>query len=150
MIPSSTARDVGDTCNVSTLATAGFVALGGAAGALLRWGTGEAVIATAGKAFVPWATLLVNVVGCALIGWIAARSGRDDAGAVGWLVANRPLLVTGLCGALTTFSTFGLEVTRLFEARRPAWALGLIALHLVLGLAAVAVGARLAGVDSGS
>ena len=129
------------------LAAAAFVALGGAVGALLRWGTSEAVAATAGKTFVPWATLLVNVAGCALIGWLAARSGRDD---VGWLVANRPLLVTGLCGALTTFSTFGLEVVTLFEQRRPAWAFGLIALHLLLGLGAVCLGGWLGGVSSES
>ena len=121
-----------------TLATPLSVALGGAAGALLRWGLTEATAATLGRAWTPLATLLANVLGCAVIGFVAARASREEAA---WLAAYRPLLVAGFCGALTTFSTFGLEVVDLLP-RHPWRAAGLAALHLTLGFLAVAAGSR--------
>ena len=123
---------------MNTAATLAWVMLGGAVGAGARFGVAEAVARLAGRPFVPWATLAVNVVGCLLIGYVAGR--RD----VGWLLANRPLVVAGFCGALTTFSTFGLEVVELGQRRGVAWAAGLTALHLLLGLGAVMLGRALA------
>ena len=117
-----------------------WVGVGGAAGALVRYGASEATAWLAGRAFVPWATLLVNVIGCGVIGFIAARAGRDD---VGWLVQNRPLVAVGFCGALTTFSTFGLESITLLS-RRPGLGIAVIVAHVTLGLGAVVLGGRLA------
>ena len=111
-----------------------LVALGGALGATLRWATAEGVARLAGRSAVPWATLAVNVVGCLLIGYVAAR-GTD----AGWLTRHRPLVVAGFCGSLTTFSTFGLETVELLP-RRPLVAVGLVGLHLIFGLGAVALG----------
>jgi CrcB protein len=73
-------------------------------------------------------TLVVNVVGSAVLGWLAGSSGVS---------AERLALVgTGFCGALTTFSTFGADVVRLVEFRRLLGALGYVAASLVLGLGA--------------
>lgn len=82
-------------------------------------------------------TLVVNVVGAALLGAVLGAGG-----APGWVVA---LIGTGFCGTLTTFSTFGADVVRLVEERALGRALGYLAATLVLGLAAAAaayVGAR--------
>ncbi len=124
------------------LTVAAFVALGGMVGSLSRWGVGEALAVTAGRAFVPVGTLLVNIAGCGLIGYVAGRAGTEN---VGWLVSNRPLVVTGFCGALTTFSTFGLETIVLYQ-RKPSLGVALVAAHLVLGLGAVVLGQRLGSI----
>lgn len=124
-----------------------WAGVGGAIGSLVRFGASEAVASWVGRAYVPWATLGVNIAGCLLIGYAVARAGREDVEGVvgvGWLIANKPLLVTGFCGALTTFSTFGLETLTLLK-ERPGLGVGLVAAHLLLGLAAVAAGQRLGG-----
>jgi CrcB protein len=87
-----------------------LAALGGALGALARWGIGTALPSSPGG--WPWATLLVNLTGCLLIGALLAvllaRIPRHT-----WL---RPLLAVGVLGGYTTFSTFAVEVVRLGEA----------------------------------
>ena len=77
-------------------------------------------------------TLLVNVVGSALLGVLLGL--RDVSPAVLALVG------TGFCGALTTFSTLGADVVRLLEERALGRALGYLAATLVLGLGAAAAG----------
>ena len=72
------------------------VAVGGALGALARWLVGEGVLAVAPfTTGFPWSTLLVNVVGCALIGLLAPLV----AGARPWVAG---FLVTGFLGGFTT------------------------------------------------
>jgi CrcB protein len=80
------------------------------------------------------ATLLVNVVGCLLLGVLVS----------GWPHATwlRPFLGTGVLGGFTTFSAFALETDRLLD-RAAAVALVYVALSLLLGLGAAAVGLRL-------
>ncbi len=117
-----------------------FVALGGATGAVTRYATAELAAQVLGRTWVPAATLLVNVIGCLIIGIVAARSGRSEAS---WIIDNKPLIAVGFCGALTTFSTFGLETLDMLQ-RRPVLAVALVAAHVVLGVAAVAVGFKLA------
>nr|WP_218863560.1 fluoride efflux transporter CrcB [Actinopolyspora biskrensis] len=91
--------------------------MGGACGALARYGIDHAVRRFNRGAF-PWATPAVNLLGSFLMalvtGW-AAFGGFSPS----WV---RTLLVTGLCGALTTFSTFGMDTVRLCSggARSPA------------------------------
>jgi CrcB protein len=108
------------------------VGAGGAVGALARFGI--ALELPHDPSELPVATLLVNVVGCLLLGvlvggWPKAR----------WL---RPFVGTGVLGGFTTFSAFALESDRLL-ARAPAIAVLYVGLSLLLGLAAAALGLRL-------
>ncbi len=113
-----------------------WVALGGAAGSAMR----HAMNALIGKGYtIPVATLLVNVIGCMVIGYLATRLGRLPS-ADTW----RPLLITGLLGGFTTYSAFGLESVELLQQGKTAMALMHIGLHLMLGLGAVVVGMKLA------
>lgn len=111
------------------------VALGGAIGAVCRFGVGVAV-ARWNVSAVPLGTLFVNVVGCLLIGALMPWFNRADTS-----ILVRQLLITGFCGALTTFSTFGYETLLLTKtASRPDLALIYIGANLVLGLGAVWLG----------
>jgi CrcB protein len=104
--------------------------LGGAVGALLRAVLVEAIPPTAGA--WPWATFLVNVAGAALLGyWFTTLPHTSY---------RRPLLTTGFCGALTTFSTVQLELVEMIDAGRPALAV----LYLATSVAAGLAGAQLA------
>ena len=88
------------------------VALGGAAGALARWGMSNLVARSAGTGF-PWPTLAVNALGCLLCGLVFAGLEAACPAALRW----RWALLTGFIGAFTTFSTFALEAFAL--ARGP-------------------------------
>lgn len=106
--------------------TALLVAVGGAAGALLRWAVGR-WLASSG---LPWATLVVNVVGSLLLGIVAAA-------ADGW---SRILLGTGVAGALTTYSAFALETVLLERDGRRGWAVANVVGSLVLATAGFGFG----------
>jgi CrcB protein len=108
------------------------VALGGALGSLARYGTGLAL--PHDPSDLPVATLLVNVVGCLLLGLLVA----------GWPHARwlRPFLGTGVLGGFTTFSAFALETDRLLD-RAPVVAVLYVGLSLLVGLAAASAGLRL-------
>jgi CrcB protein len=112
-----------------------LAALGGALGALARWGLAEALPSPGGW---PWATLLVNLTGCLLLGGLlallAARSPEPS-----WA---RPFLGVGVLGGYTTYSTFAVEVVELVDGGSPALAAGYVLLSVVGGVAAVALGAR--------
>lgn len=88
--------------------TLAAVALGGATGSLLRWGVEAALPPSPGT--VPWATLLVNVVGSALLGAAIVLLGR---GAL-W-AGRRAFLTTGLLGGFTTFSTYAVQAAVLLD-----------------------------------
>jgi CrcB protein len=106
--------------------TALLVVAGALVGAPLRvWVTRTAVRLGRDPAV---GTLVVNVVGSALLGALTGASGVD--------AAALALLGTGFCGTLTTFSTFGADVLRLLDLRRLLAALGYVAATLVLGLGA--------------
>lgn len=112
-----------------------WVALGGAAGSVLR-----AVVAQAMPGRLLWATLLVNVAGSLLIGWLMARWGGDQgASAATW----RSLCITGFCGGFTTFSTFSWQTLEQLHKGQWGVAAGNILLSVVLCLLAVWVGFRL-------
>ncbi|MER6114630.1 fluoride efflux transporter CrcB [Streptomyces sp. NPDC001743] len=107
------------------------VALGGAAGASTRYGA--ALLWPTATGGFPWTTLVVNVVGCAVIGvfmvvisevWTAHR-----------LV--RPFFGTGVLGGFTTFSTYAVDIERLVDGGRIRAGLVYTGLTLLAALAAV-------------
>lgn len=84
-----------------------WVALGGAVGAVGRY----AISLIPSKTTFPFLTLVTNIIGAVLIGFVAGIvSTRED------IPQNSVLFwKTGVCGGFTTFSTFSLEAYRLFE-----------------------------------
>jgi CrcB protein len=116
-----------------------LAALGGAIGALARWGVAEALPSS--PTGWPWATLLVNLTGCLLMGALLAHlAPRSPEPA--WM---RPLLGVGLLGGWTTYSTFAVEVVGLVDDGSAALALTYVVVSLVGGVAAVALGAAVVG-----
>ena len=111
-----------------------LAALGGALGALARWAVAEALPSPGGW---PWATLLVNLTGCLLIGaLLAALAARDPEPS--WV---RPFLGVGVLGGYTTYSTFAVEVVGLVDGGRTVLAAGYVLTSVVGGVLAVALGA---------
>ena len=102
--------------------------IGGAAGTLARAGLAEALPITPGH--FPWATFAANIAGTLLLGWLAAAV----AGGL-W----RPLVGTGFCGALTTFSTLQVELIRMLDHGHSGLALGYALVSIAAGFAAVAL-----------
>jgi fluoride exporter len=108
----------------------GAIFIGGALGALLRAGLAEA-LPDPGVGW-PWATFVVNMAGTALLGyWFTTLPHAQY---------RRPLLTTGFCGALTTFSTVQVELVEMIDAGRVA----LACLYLGVSIAAGLVGAQAA------
>lgn len=117
-----------------------LVALGGALGALARYGIATAALRRFGPSF-PVGTLVINVTGCAIIGFfLAAVGGRWSGIDQGWSY----LVPIGFVGAYTTFSSYEYEVLRLFELGRAGPALAYVLASNLLGFLAVAAGAWIA------
>jgi CrcB protein len=111
------------------------IALGGALGALARYGLDEFVGRRTGA--FPWGILAVNVSGAFMIGVaVEALEPRFESG---WV---RPMVVTGFLGAYTTFSTLSLDTYRLLERGELDQALANVLATVVLGLLAVWAGLR--------
>lgn len=116
-----------------------LIAAGGAFGSVMRYAVHGWVQRTT-KSDFPWGTLAVNVVGCALIGFLAAA-----------LAGSRPIreeyrlaIVVGILGGFTTFSAFGWETFSLANDRQFAFAALNVILSCALGLTAVWIGYRVA------
>ena len=127
-----------------------LVAFGGSLGALARYGVGLAFPHTPGKHF-PLATLLVNLVGCLLIGMIgqalqrfaADASVKPNGSELLLITTLRQGLIVGFLGALTTFSAFGWDTPRLFLDDKPLLAIANVGANLLAGLFAVWLGIML-------
>ncbi|MFE4971079.1 fluoride efflux transporter CrcB [Kitasatospora sp. NPDC056651] len=115
-----------------------LVVAGAVVGAPLRYLTDRAVQSRHDSVF-PWGTFAVNVAGCLVLGLV---TGAVAAGAASSHL--QLLLGTGLCGALTTYSTFSYETLRLAETGAGRYALANVAGSVAAGLAAVYAGAELA------
>jgi CrcB protein len=117
-----------------------LVALGGAIGASLRHGAGQAAVRLAPDGW-PWATFLVNVTGSLAMGVV-----------IGWLVLKgaesgqnmRLFLATGVLGGFTTFSAFSLEVAEMMRSGALAKAAAYAGVSVLFGVAALFVGLWLA------
>ena len=109
----------------------GLLAVAGAAGALARYGIGQAV----GPRSFPWATLLINVVGSLALGFVLAGPI-----AARWSPDVTTAIAVGFLGAFTTFSTFAYETTSLLRDDRPLAAFAYVGASLAIGLAASALG----------
>ena len=114
-----------------------LIGLAGALGALSRYGTSIAMKSLFGDVF-PMGTLLVNVFGCFCIGFLSQLGEQQ-------LSENtRLILAVGFLGALTTFSTFGLDTLSRFHNGQLSVAFANVALNVILGLGAVMAGNWLA------
>jgi CrcB protein len=111
-----------------------LVAVGGALGAVARYGVGFGAARWLGLAF-PWGTLVVNVLGGFAMGWLAARVGPEQE-------ALRLALGVGVLGGFTTFSAFSLETVRLME-HQPGLAALYAAASVVLSVGACWIGLTL-------
>jgi CrcB protein len=114
------------------------VAVGGGAGTLLRVVVNRAL--PTGTNGFPWDTLLVNLSGSLILGFVVVTAVER----LGPTRYFRPLIGTGFCGGLTTFSTFMVEVDLLIRAGRVGIAMLYVAVSLVAGLGLARTGMVLA------
>src|ERR1700743_2148475 len=110
------------------------VAAGGALGSLARFWLGSAMTARTGPRF-PWGTLLINVLGSAIIGLVAGLTLTSSR------VAMHPdlriFLIVGVCGGFTPFSAFSLQTLELLQSGDTWPAAGYVAGSIVLCILAV-------------
>lgn len=110
---------------------------GGFAGAILRYALAEALPPDSGE--WPWATFAVNIAGAFALGYFTTRLQER----LPLSSYRRPLLGTGFCGALTTFSTMQVELLRMLDSGRVALALAYAVVSVAVGFAAVMVATNL-------
>ncbi|MBC3767757.1 fluoride efflux transporter CrcB [Neptunicella marina] len=103
-----------------------YIAVGGASGACLRHFVNQIMIQLLGKGF-PFGTLLVNVVGSFLLGFLYSLLEQGHVAVAPW----RSLIAIGFLGALTTFSTFSVDSMLLLQQGSWMKALANITLNLV-------------------
>jgi len=125
---------------VQNLMPYAWVALGGAIGSVARAWVSTAVTTALGGVF-PWATLGINILGSAVIGWFAVVGAPD-----GRFMATdnaRAFVMAGLCGGFTTFSAFSLQTLQLIQADATGQALAYVAASVALCLLGVWLGTLL-------
>lgn len=118
-----------------------MVVLGAAIGAPLRYLVDKAVQARHDSLF-PWGTFAVNATGSFLLGLLAAAALNTPAPVLA-------LLGTGLCGALTTYSTLGYETVRLPQDKATLYAIANLAASILAGLGAAYLGVAVAQAITG-
>jgi|SRR6188474_656856 len=121
-----------------------LIALGGAAGSLLRYSLGGVVQRLSATGF-PVGTMFVNVSGCFLIGillrqFLNMQLSHD----------LRALLIVGFCGGFTTFSTFSAETITLIDGGEYGRAVAYVALSVGLCLLATLAGMTMIRVVAGT
>jgi CrcB protein len=110
---------------------------GGFAGALVRAALERNLVASAGQ--WPWATFIVNMLGAALLGYFVTRLQERLPPSL----YRRAFLGTGICGALTTFSTVMVELAKMLEGGHLGLAAGYAAASIAGGFAAVFLATKL-------
>ena len=101
------------------------ISLGASLGALLRWGLGSRFNALFPT--IPPGTLAANLIGGYVVGVAIAFFASYSALPPEW----RLFVITGLCGGLTTFSTFSAELVTLLQQGRLNWAMAAVGVHVV-------------------
>ena len=114
------------------------VFVGGVIGAVARLGLIEALPHDALQ--WPWPTFLANILGAFALGWFTTRLQER----LPLSAYRRPLLGTGFCGALTTFSTMQLELVRMLEGGNAGLALAYAAVSVIAGFGAVVLASGMA------
>ncbi len=123
-----------------------WVALGSASGGMLRYAISRAM--GGGTPAFPWSTLLINVLGSFLIGYFGTLTVPGSRFAVP--ESARVLVMVGVCGGFTTFSSFSLQTFDLLRAGAVGRALANVCLSILLCLISVSLGHYLAAATSGS
>jgi len=116
-----------------------WIAMAGALGALCRWWISRAGYALLGGNFA-WGTLIANVIGCFLLGFLMHFGLVSDK----LSAPARTALTVGFLGALTTFSTFSYETVCYVEDGNWIAAAVNVSVNLIIGLAATVGGLALA------
>jgi fluoride exporter len=110
------------------------ILVGGGCGALARAGLAEALSVDAGD--WPWGTFVANQLGTLLLAWLSTELTEVVVPTRLW----RPLLGTGLCGALTTFSAFQVETIDMARHDRPGVAAAYALVSITVGMACAVAG----------
>ena len=113
-----------------------LVGVGGFVGSVLRYLTSGFVLKLFGKPYFPYGTLVVNIIGCLLIGFLIGLSENRQL----FTPETRVLIFVGFLGGFTTYSTFGYEVFSFARDGQIISVLVNILLHLVVGIGAVWLG----------
>lgn len=119
-----------------------WIAIGGAIGSLLRFWLSEAAAAAFGTEF-PWGTVIANITGCFVIGFVATLTGPEGRVFAGTVA--RQFIMIGICGGYTTFSSFSLQTLTMLQSGDGAKAMVNVAVSVVFCLVAVWVGHVAAG-----
>ncbi len=106
-----------------------LVLLAGGVGAVLRYLVSALAARRSEAQEFPWAVLAVNIVGSAMAGVVLALNPEAE-----------PILLTGFCAALTTYSTFSVETVQLVVAGRVRPAILSVTANVVFGIGAAALG----------
>jgi len=118
-----------------------WIGLGSALGGMTRYWMSGAIARAIGETF-PWGTLVVNVVGSFIIGFVAILTAPD--GRIFLSSTTRLALMTGFCGGYTTFSSFSLQTLNLLNDGEYLYAGANILISVVVCLVAVWAGAAVA------
>jgi CrcB protein len=113
------------------------VGIGGALGAMARYGMGLAVVRAFGHGF-PMGVLTVNILGSFLMGAFVVLAAHRG------LTHLSPFVMTGVLGGFTTFSAFSLEAVTLYERGQTSAAVVYVALSVVLSIAGLVLGVWMA------
>jgi CrcB protein len=120
-----------------------WIAIGGAIGSMARYFVGGVVseqFAQSQTQSFPWGTLVVNVTGSFAIGILGAITAAEGRMTPQSRVFATQLLITGVCGGYTTFSSFSLQTLKLLQDREWFYAGGNVLLSVVLCMVAVWLG----------
>lgn len=114
-----------------------WIAVGSALGGVARYWCSGVAARLFGETF-PWGTIIVNVVGSFIIGFVAVLSGPGGRFAISPLTSQ--FIMVGLCGGYTTFSAFSLQTLTLANNGEHLYAIANIGVSVVFCLVAVWLG----------